>query len=412
MRYLITLLVLTSSTFLIAQELNFRNYSNEYSEIFETAEEEGKLVMLYFHFDQCGACREMERTAFVDESVAEFFNQNFISFEINTREKKGVEINKIYNIRSHPAFIFLDVNGNELNKIYGIFTPEKFIAQAKNALDPLKTLAFYHERYNSGDRDSDFMYDYCYRLEDANSLDSLVINEYLNTQNPNELSSEENIRFIYEFMINNHKVCIGYSSEAYHFMLDNKDLFIQYFDLDQVETRLMFVISGSVYSAIGNKDATEFWKQLELLKEFDGKNYEFKEIWGGVTRWTTSTDLSQVAQINFYESIGNKEKFHELYQIKIDNMWDDSEALNEFAWNTYLFRDSEFVINKAIECVLRSIQLDSNYNNADTYASLLYKSGDFEKALEEARRAIEIAKAEGRYYTETSDLIKKIKTDR
>ena len=75
----------------------------------------------------------------------------------------------------HPSFTFLDEEGNELNKIIGVFTPEEFIAQAKNALDPQSTFNYLKQRYNSGERDADFLLDYCYRLNDANEIKSQIL---------------------------------------------------------------------------------------------------------------------------------------------------------------------------------------------------------------------------------------------
>jgi len=389
----------------------------DYLKVFEVAKEENKPVMLYFHFDQCGACRKMEKSVFTDKKVVEFYNKNFVSFEINTRKGKGIETNKIYNIKMHPSFIFLDENGEELNKIVGAFSPDDFIDHAKNALDPKKKLTYFKQLYKQGNRDSEFLLDYCYRLNDANELDSLVINEYLSTQSKNDLSKEENVKFIYEFMLHSHQVCIETSHEAFKFMSENRHLFTSYFELDQIETRLMFATSKNVYDAIKSKNEPLFLNRIESLQKFDGKEYKFKEIWGGVTRWTTNKEPSLFAKMYFYKTIGNDEKHREFTQLYIDKIWDDHEALNSFAWDVYLsekaselsIEEKELLIPKALKCVQRSVDIDQNYNNTDTFASLLFISKKFDQALTIAEEAIEIAKNNNRDFSETTELIKKIK---
>ncbi len=382
-----------------------------YSEVFEVAKKENKAVMLYFHFDQCGACRKMEKTSFIDNEVAEFYNKNFVSFEINTRKGEGVETNKIYNVRMHPTFIFLNQNGEELDKIVGACDAEEFIEQAKNALDPQKNLAYQKQLYEKGNRNAEFLLDYCYRLNDAFELDSLVINEYLNTQSKNDLSKEENIKFIYEFMFHKHDVCIGVTTKEFRFMSENKTLFTPYFETEQIESRLMFVTSASVHEAINNKDTATFWERLELLKKFDGKEYQFKEIWGGITSWITTMDHSLNAEMHWYDTIGEDEKYKDLLLQKMKNMWEDPEALNSFAWKIYLSEEKEedYLIAKALECVQRSIVLNSNYNNTDTHAALLFKVGKYNQAIKVAEQAIEIAKLEELDFSETTELIEKIK---
>ena len=54
-------------------------------------------------------------------------------------------------------------------------------------------------------------------------------------------------------------------------------------------------------------------------------------------------------------------------------MWTDHEALNSFAWDYYERVENKSKLEKAIECIKRSIELHSNYANTYTYACLLYK---------------------------------------
>ncbi|MBK6890658.1 MAG: thioredoxin fold domain-containing protein [Sphingobacteriales bacterium] len=173
----------------------------DYSDLFELAKKENKGVMLYFHFDGCGACVTMEKTAFKDKNVFDYCNSNFINFEINTRKGKGIEVNKLYNVQLHPTFLFFDNKGNELHKMVGVFSPEEFYRQAYNALLSNKNLTNYKRLYNIGNRQPDFLFDYVYMLRNANELDSTVVNQYLDVTNDNEYKLEKNIKLIYEFSI-------------------------------------------------------------------------------------------------------------------------------------------------------------------------------------------------------------------
>ena len=375
-----------------------------YEDVFDLAKNEGKSVMLYFHFDQCGACRQMERSTLVDQDVIDYFNENFISYEINTKKGEGIDINKLYEIRLHPAFVFLDHNGNELNKIIGSFTAEEFIAQAKNALDPQKTLEYFKNQYSNGHRDADFLFDYCYRLKDANELDSLLINDYLRTQSEEDLLEEKNIRFVYEFMIHKHQTCIDLEHIAFQFMSENKKLFTPYFNLEQVNTRLFYVTSHYVSNAAVHCSDEVFWKSLERLKEFDGKDYK-EEVFDGdvkmasvafATKKYVTTNQSHLKK----NSSGLISLFHLLENPKTGKKLPEFLTINEV---------DEFILNKSLECVVRSIELNSNYNNNDTYAALLYKTEQYVESLVVAERAVQIAKKDERNCDETLSLIEKIK---
>lgn len=389
---------LASDTTIVFRKIN-------YSDLFELAKKNNKGVMLYFHFDGCGACVTMEKTAFKDKSVFEYYNTHFVNFEINTLKGIGIEINKKYNIQMHPTFIFFDNTGNESHRIVGVISPKEFYRQANNALHSSKTLTNYKKQYNTGNREPDFLFDYAYMLRDANELDSLIINEYINTQTTSDLDKNKNIKFIYEFIIHKTKVCFPYKSRAYLFMSNNKERFAKFFDLEQVNTRLMIVVQSAVYNANERKDTTAFSNAIKSLIDYDlGKEYNFKEMDNRITMWTTSKTLVLSAKIYFYKNTGDTNNYNESLKHYISKIWNDAAELNHFAWNVFKQANSE-EIETAIRCSIRSIELNNNYANNDTYAWLLYKSGNKQKALKQANKTIEIAKKNNEDFSVTQKLI-------
>lgn len=381
-----------------------------YSQVFELAKKEKKAVLLYFHFDGCGACAKMEKTAFIDKKVADLYNTNFICLEVNTRKGEGIETNNIYTIELHPTYLFLDENGNILHKIVGVFSPDEFVLQARNALHPTKTLAYLRQQYKNGNRDPGFLLDYCYRLRDANELDSFVINEYLATQVINDLNKEKNIRFIYEFCLYNGRICIPFNSPAYHFMDSGRMLFDPFFEREQTDTRLMFIAMDAAYAAIERKDKTAFREAIDALKKYDnGKEYTFKELDGRITMWANTRSLILMAEMTFYERSGEQDQYNNALKEYLGKIWNDYEELNTFAWNCYEKYDDKTRLEKAAECVQRSIKLNNNYANNDTYTCLLYKLNRYDKALKQAEKAITLAKQKNLDYKETTELVEKIK---
>lgn len=89
-------------------------------------------------------------------------------------------------------------------------------------------------------------------------------------------------------------------------------------------------------------------------------------------------------------------------------LWNSSEDLNSIAWNYYQKSDDKEKLEEAKKWVIRSIKLDENYNNVDTYAALLFKTGHYKNALKKAKKAIEIAKKNNDSYESTIELINKI----
>lgn len=179
----ISLIILTFliQTFVSASDSTIIFRQVAYDSLFNIAANENKSVMLYFHFDGCGGCVTMEKNVFSDPKVFAYMNTQFVNFEINTRKPEGIEANKNYGIKLNPTFLFLDKSGKELHKLVGVFSPETFLEEAKNALLTDKTLENYKQLYKNGNRSADFLFDYVYMLKNAYEVDSLVVNEYLNS---------------------------------------------------------------------------------------------------------------------------------------------------------------------------------------------------------------------------------------
>lgn len=382
-----------------------------YEEVLNQAKEENKPVFLYFHFDGCGACIQMERSVFNNEKVAEYFNQSFICHSVNTRKGVGIETNKLYNIKLHPTFLFLDSEGNPLHKIVGVFSPDEFTRQAKEAVNGIKSLSIFNQRYEQGDRIPEFLLEYCYILRDANLLDSSIVNEYLSTQSPRELESEENIRFIYEFGVHEFEITTPYRSPAFISMYQNRDKYASYFEADQVETRLAWILTDALEGFLNEMDSVAFFTALRWLDSLSPTEvYLFKEMDGRTTGYMDSRNVVSAYRMAYAEKSGDSVLFEKLMKENVQAIWDDAFALNEWAWRYYLNRSKIEDLERAVLWARRSVELESGYNNNDTYAALLYKLGRYREALERAELAISFAKEQEREYKETVELIKRIKT--
>ncbi|MFK7749850.1 MAG: thioredoxin family protein [Kordia sp.] len=95
-------------------------------------------------------------------------------------------------------------------------------------------------------------------------------------------------------------------------------------------------------------------------------------------------------------------------QANLDKLWNSSTQLNSLAWNAYKNYSDIKILLKAIKAAERSIELEATYYNVDTHAALLYKTGNYAKALKTAKKAIDIAKEQGLSYASTTTLIEKI----
>ncbi len=386
----------------------------DHGQALEAARKEKKPVLLYFHFDGCGACRQMEKTSFRDPAVIELYNSSFVTHEVNTRKGEGIETNKIYGIQMHPTFLFLDSAGRELHRIVGVFSPEEFMQQADNVLSSGKTLQRYKAQYNAGKRDADFLLEYCYILRDAFLLDSSAVQEYLNTLQPGDFSQEKTARFIYEFCIYRFDIQTPFGSPAFGDLLENRARYSAIFEAEQVDTRIVWILYHTIGQAIAANDRETFETACAALEPFDTRaRYAFKELDGRTTGIITGKHLVLSSRVSFHDKNGSPEQYRQLRDQYLALIWDDAYELNSFAWSAYEQTEDREKLDLALRCSERSVSLAQDiYYYRDTYASLLFKLGDHDKALEAAQEAVELARKNGNDPSETIGLIERIELAR
>ncbi|KAB2814520.1 DUF255 domain-containing protein [Phaeocystidibacter luteus] len=113
-----------------ASEIHWEEWS---SDIFERAEQEGKLVLLHLEANWCHWCHVMERETYSDEEVVEFVNANFIA--VHADQDDHPILGNRYRAYGWPAIILFNTAGAEVNKIAGYRGPDRFMSILKNAVN-------------------------------------------------------------------------------------------------------------------------------------------------------------------------------------------------------------------------------------------------------------------------------------
>lgn len=119
-------------------------------------------------------------------------------------------------------------------------------------------------------------------------------------------------------------------------------------------------------------------------------------------------EVVESTETSYYDADSNHGYNDEFSISNIAAIWHSSTKLNSLAWHIYLKHDEESALEKGIEIVERSIELDQNYYNTDTLAALYYKTSNYKLALKKAKEAIEIAKRDSVDYSSTTTLMNNI----
>lgn len=99
----------------------------------ERAKEESvrtkKLILLQFEMDNCGGCKKMNATTYLDKKVIEEMNEWFVLLKLDLIKDR--EVRKSLGAYWTPAFYFLDQNGNSYFHFNGYLPAEEFRAMLR-----------------------------------------------------------------------------------------------------------------------------------------------------------------------------------------------------------------------------------------------------------------------------------------
>lgn len=148
-------------------QTNFRNIT--YKEAIEAAKAEKKQVFMDFYTDWCGPCKMMTREVFPQKMVGDYMNKRFVCIKINAEKGDGVALADKYKIKAYPTFIVIDTTEKEIGRKMGSNSPEGFISNIEQMVNPNLAPEVIKKRYESGERTAEVVKNYA-----ANELDALI----------------------------------------------------------------------------------------------------------------------------------------------------------------------------------------------------------------------------------------------
>jgi len=318
-----------------------------WEEVLNTAKEKNKPIFVDAYTVWCGPCIWMTANVFSTDDAGNFYNGHFINYKLDMEKGEGVDFAKKYEVRNYPSYLYFNSEEELIHRSVGSKPVEAFIEDGKNALNPDRALYLLKAKYDNGDKSEELLYEYAFALRNAYLKNTQEIaKEYLETQSDDDLLSEKNWEFI-------EKLVYDINSHAFKYLEVNKEKFADKFG------------ASDVYKKIG------------------------------------------LAKLQYYMAEKDWKSYSEVAVEILDNI-DDARFLNQVAWTFYENVDDTDMLDKALNWIKRSIEIEENYNNTDTYTALLYKLGRYDEALEAAEYSIEIAKKTDTDYSGTEQLIEMI----
>lgn len=364
------MLLLISSITLSAQENNTIRFTNgTFNEALQAAAKSGKLVFVDCYTSWCAPCKWMEKNVFVNDTIHQYFNKQFINFKVDMEKGEGVSLRERYKVTSFPTYLFVDAKGNQVHRTGSRMSVLDFITEAKRASEPGSTLADMEKKFNNGDRSLKLLTDYAIVLQRVNGGQfDKVRSELISKVKEEELNTPLGWTIIKTFARDEEDKLGAY-------LIRHRQQFLSFTDEAGIQAKLNQLASATMYGLIRQKRNGEFFDKLTLMLRDTSYAAQRNAV---------------MLQLEYYLTNKNAEGFLAVARTAQAGAFRNNPADLSFVARRagYQANGDTAVLKQAYEMArLAAILEPEEYSNQGTLAESCYALGLKEEGLKAARKA-------------------------
>jgi thioredoxin-related protein len=385
------------------------------------ARKENKYIFLDCFTTWCGPCKMMDEKVYINDTVGDYFNQQFIAVKVQMDKTKkdnafiqswykdAEEIGKQYRIEGYPSFIFLDPHGNIVLQRTGYQSVKFFMAMAQTAIRPGLVYDNPYGSYDSlvadykqGIKHYDlmpYMINTSYKFGEGDFAKQLLEDHtnYVKGLKREERYTKENIQLWSGFLLRS-------DGPRFQFFYKDGDL------IDKVMKEKGFaqaIVDRSIQSEIidsfyKNQNGAIMFERLPMRVdgkiEADNREANWKKL-EKMVRQKFNRDVAKrivrAVRIRWYEQHKNMPAYVKYTLLQYKDYPPDlaraADDINTFGWNAFLYITDKKLLNDSLYWIEKTVLLNpTNYLLLDTYANLLYKMGSVRQAILWEENAIKV----------------------
>lgn len=421
----------------IAQGIHFEE-NLSWQQVQAKAKTEHKYIFMDCFATWCVPCKYMAQNVFIQNEVGNQMNEKFISVSVQmdstAKDNEFIkswypDVKKLmndYQVSSFPTYLFFDPDGHIVHRAGGSVPMNVFIEVAKDAVNPDKEFYPLFNKYEHGNKDSAILRQLTIcsvNIGDA-ELTGKLMSEYIG--NVRKIYTKDNLAFISQFTKNS-------KEEGFKIWLNKRKEVDTVMGEDYAERKVMNVIMNEDRNiTAANKKAVEGLKIEATMGDqpiYGAPDKKIKEptppdwnnMYKGINKkygFYYAGRLTNWVKLNYYRQRQDWIAYDQAvidYVIKFQKTIQPSQ-LNGYAWDLFTHSDTQkqllIAASWSKNTVDTSVKDPGLFTYIDTYANLLYKTGNPYKAIGWEKKALESKSEEDKKrFAETLHKMKKgIKT--
>lgn len=242
----------------MAQNRSIRFETGSFAEALAKARSEGKMIFMDCHTSWCGPCKLLAKNVFTIDSVADFFNSQFVNVQMDMEKGEGETLKEKYGVSAYPTLLLVDGEGKEVFRSVGGCSAADLMSRFRNALNPGNTISGMEQKFASGERNPEFMTRYWEALRKAREFEKLqqATAVYFKGMNMEEICREPDWSLYNEF--------VDIDNPLHHLMIENISRLKHLRGGKVVEDKLFQAYDNALMGRIPNVGHTR-----EQLKQYE-----------------------------------------------------------------------------------------------------------------------------------------------
>ena len=132
-----------------------RFFQGSFQQALNEAKKQHKPLFVDFYAQWCGPCKRMAKTIFTQDSIGKYFNEKFISIQIDAEKPENVAIAKQYKIEAFPTLAFIANDGKAISISVGAMGANELLEAGKTAAGDVIGFKELYEQYRANPSDLD-----------------------------------------------------------------------------------------------------------------------------------------------------------------------------------------------------------------------------------------------------------------